>query len=100
MVANTLEQQTSEKAEETKVEILENADILRLGIDQNTYFTMPQYLHVWILIILSKKSDEYVRDLHFRILYVGCSSLDVKYLGITVEIIVVYMKALIQPLKV
>ncbi|XP_063604307.1 oxidoreductase HTATIP2-like isoform X2 [Penaeus indicus] len=33
MVANTLEQQTSEKAEETKVEILENADILRLGID-------------------------------------------------------------------
>lgn len=56
---------------------------------------MPQYLHVWILIILSKKSDEYVRDLHFRILYVGCSSLDVKYLGITVEIIVVYMKALI-----
>ncbi|XP_071527372.1 oxidoreductase HTATIP2-like isoform X2 [Panulirus ornatus] len=33
MVVNTLESQTSEKSEEAKTEILENADILRLGID-------------------------------------------------------------------
>ncbi|XP_045591952.1 oxidoreductase HTATIP2 isoform X3 [Procambarus clarkii] len=33
MIANTLESQTSAKSEEPKVEILENTDILRLGID-------------------------------------------------------------------
>lgn len=33
MIANTLDSQTSNKAEEKKVEILENVDILRLGID-------------------------------------------------------------------
>ncbi|KAK8738562.1 hypothetical protein OTU49_003938 [Cherax quadricarinatus] len=33
MIANTLETQPSTKSEEAKVEILENTDILRLGID-------------------------------------------------------------------